>query len=80
MRPGYVSRNKDGEETYTPIKTKIVSLLAENNNLTYAIPGGLIGVGLLVDPSLTKNNKMVGNILGKIGELPELFSEITIKY
>lgn len=54
--------------------------MAENNNLTYAIPGGLIGVGLLVDPSLTKNNKMVGNILGKIGELPELFSEITIKY
>lgn len=55
-------------------------MLAENNNLTYAIPGGLIGVGLLVDPSLTKNNKMVGNILGKIGELPELFSEITINY
>ncbi len=30
------------------------------------MPGGLIGVGLLVDPSLTKEDRLVGNLLGII--------------
>lgn len=36
-----------------------------NSNLK--IPGGLIGVGLLVDPSLTRHDKLVGNVLGYSG-------------
>jgi len=30
----------------------------------YAIPGGLIAVGTLMDPSLTIADSLVGNILG----------------
>lgn len=47
-----------------PIKSKIVSLKAEENQLLYAIPGGLIAAGLLIDPSMTRNDRMVGNVLG----------------
>jgi len=42
-------------------------LLAENNNLLYAVPGGLIGVGLQVDPSITRNDRLIGNVLGYPG-------------
>jgi translation initiation factor 2 subunit 3 len=48
----------------------VESLEAERNDLLYAVPGGLIGVGLLIDPSLTRNDKMVGNVLGEVGSLP----------
>lgn len=48
----------------TPILSRIVTLKAENNKLLYAVPGGLIGVGLMVDPSITRNDRLVGNVLG----------------
>lgn len=37
-----------------------------------AIPGGLIGVGTLADPSLTRANKIVGQVVGKPGQMPEV--------
>ena len=55
-------------------------MLAENNDLLYAVPGGLIGVGLLVDPSMTRNDRMVGNVLGAVGALPNVYIEISIKF
>jgi len=64
IRPGRTLKDEKGEHRCIPIKSRIVSLLAENNNLLYAVPGGLIGVGLLVDPSLSRNDKLVGNVLG----------------
>lgn len=47
-----------------PIITKITSLEAEKNKLLYAVPGGLIGVGTTMDPSLTKADELVGNVIG----------------
>lgn len=52
---------------FKPIISKIVSLKADNNNLLYAVPGGLIGVGLKVDPSLTRKDNLVGHVLGLPG-------------
>ena len=43
MRPGMVSKDDDGKLTCKPIKSRIVSLFAEQNDLQYAAPGGLIG-------------------------------------
>lgn len=43
VRPGVVSRDQDGKLTCRPILSKIVSLYAEQNDLQYAVPGGLIG-------------------------------------
>src|SRR3954452_12510448 len=44
IRPGLVSR-AEGKIACTPIYSRIVSLYTENNDLKYAVPGGLIGVG-----------------------------------
>ena len=45
MRPGVVSKDAEGKINCKPIRSKIVSLLAEKNQLKFAVPGGLIGVG-----------------------------------
>lgn len=62
IRPGIFSRSQSGEVKVTPILTKINSLKAEKNSLIYAVPGGLIGVGLQVDPFLTKGDRLVGRV------------------
>ena len=46
IRPGSIVKDANGDIKITKIFTRIVSLQAEKNNLIYAIPGGLIGVGL----------------------------------
>ena len=43
MRPGIVSKTQDGKIQCRPILSRIVSLFAEQNELQYAAPGGLIG-------------------------------------
>lgn len=62
IRPGIISKLQGGETKVTPILTKIVSLQAEKNNLIYAVPGGLIGVGLKIDPFLTRGDRLVGRV------------------
>ena len=43
MRPGIVSKDEKGKLRWEPICSVIVSLFAEQNDLQYAVPGGLIG-------------------------------------
>lgn len=43
IRPGIVSKDAEGKLTCKPILSRIVSLFAEQNDLQYAVPGGLIG-------------------------------------
>lgn len=73
IRPGILAKDSKNNLVCTPVKTRIVSLLAENNDLLYAVPGGLIGAGLLIDPSMTRNDQMVGNVLGAVGQLPDIY-------
>ena len=80
IRPGHVRRDADGNIRCTPILSRILSLRAEANELQYAVPGGLIGVGLLVDPTLTRADKLVGQVLGVKGTLPGIFMEIDINF
>ena len=72
IRPGVVLKDASGYRSVTPIYSRIVSLKAEKNDLIYAIPGGLIGVGLKVDPFLTRGNRLVGKFLGHRGTLPHI--------
>ena len=46
VRPGIVSKDTEGKLTCKPIYSKIVSLFAEQNDLQYGVPGGLIGKSL----------------------------------
>jgi translation initiation factor 2 subunit 3 len=67
--PGYIQDNKvvdeenDPKWTYKPIYSTIESIATEKTELKEVIPGGLIGVGLSVDPALTAKDRLVGNIL-----------------
>ena len=42
------------------------------------MPGGLIGVGTQMDPTLTRADRLVGQVLGHAGTLPEVFGEIEV--
>ena len=44
VRPGVVTRDALGKFSCRPIKSKILSLYAEQNDLQFAAPGGLIGI------------------------------------
>uniref|UniRef100_A0A0R3RTZ4 protein-synthesizing GTPase n=1 Tax=Elaeophora elaphi TaxID=1147741 RepID=A0A0R3RTZ4_9BILA len=80
VRPGIVSKSSDGKVQCRPIFSRIVSLFAEQNQLQYAVPGGLIGVGTKIDPTLCRGDRLVGHILGAVGTLPDIFTEIEIAY
>ncbi|KAI1731641.1 elongation factor tu GTP binding domain-containing protein [Ditylenchus destructor] len=80
VRPGIVSKTADGRMQCRPIVSRIVSLFAEQNQLQYAVPGGLIGVGTKIDPTLCRGDRLVGHILGAVGTLPDIFTEIEIAY
>ena len=79
IRPGTISKKQNGEYEVQPLFSRIVSLRTENNELIYAVPGGLIGVGLKLDPFLTSKDKLIGRILGHPGKLPDIYSSIVVK-
>jgi translation initiation factor 2 subunit 3 len=82
IRPGliYKSDNKNIEFNCKPLKTKIISLKSEQNELEYAIPGGLIAMGLDIDPVLTISDRIVGQIVGYPGLLSGIAYELDINY
>ncbi|ERE63937.1 eukaryotic translation initiation factor 2 subunit 3-like protein, partial [Cricetulus griseus] len=49
-------------------------IIKEHNDLQYAVPVGLIGVGTKIDPTLCQADRMVGQVLGAVGALPEIFT------
>jgi translation initiation factor 2 subunit 3 len=62
--PGMITKNEETNTFYyNPLACKIESINSEKNNLTQAGPGGLIGIKLDVDPGLTVDDKLTGNIL-----------------
>jgi translation initiation factor 2 subunit 3 len=80
IRPGLVERDSKGKFKCTPIITTIYSLNSENNSLPIAGPGGLIGIGSRIDPTLCRADRLVGNLLGKRGSLPEMYADIEISF
>lgn len=80
IRPGIVSRDNSGALKCTPLFSKVISLNSEGNDLKYAVPGGLIGVGTQIDPTLCRADRLVGFVLGLKGKLPDIYSEIEINF
>ena len=68
------------EKGFEPMKAKVVSLLSgSGNNLEEAYPGGLIGVGTALDPASTRADRLVGNVVGKVGKMPKVISKMMVK-
>ncbi|CAG8026801.1 unnamed protein product [Penicillium nalgiovense] len=80
IRPGLVTKDEQGKIQCRPIFSRIVSLFAEHNDLKFAVPGGLIGVGTRVDPTLCRADRLVGFVLGHRGRLPAIYTEIEVNY
>jgi len=80
IRPGIVSKDEQGKIKCKPIFSRVVSLFAEHNDLKFAVPGGLIGVGTRVDPTLCRADRLVGFVLGLKGQLPDIYTDLEINY
>lgn len=81
VRPGIVSKTQDNSFNCVPILSKIITLFAEANDLKYAVPGGLIGVGTYIDPVLCKADRLVGQVMGIQGQtLPNVYTELEINF
>ena len=80
IRPGKMYRSQQtGQTRWTEIQSVVLTLMADNNHLMYAIPGGLLAVGTKVDPQFTRQDNMVGSIIGYPGHMPQVFIEIDVK-
>ena len=85
IRPGVLERREGGQgeaarTVCRPIRTRIVSLKSEQNDLQYAVPGGLIAVGTNVDPCLSKQDQLNGNVIGYPGKMPNVYESIEVKF
>lgn len=79
IKPGLLKGEKE-KEVYVPLLSKVVSLSAGKERLERAVPGGLIAVGTSLDPALTKADSLVGNILGKVGTLPDVADSLELEF
>ena len=69
MRPGRKVES-GGTIKWVPIRTMITTIHAGDEELDEAVPGGLIGIGTKLDPSITKSDALVGQVAGIPGKLP----------
>ena len=76
LLPGIIKGNKT-----IPLRAKVISLKTDDIDLEEAYPGGLIGFGLSLDPNLSKEDRLVGNIIvGVDDNLNTIFTKATIEY
>jgi translation initiation factor 2 subunit 3 len=73
IRPGLEIKGE-----WTPLHTKVESLTTCNKQVEKASPGGLVGVGTSLDPSLTGSDALSGNLCGAKGNLPPVKKEVEI--
>ena len=51
------------EDKYEPLKAKVLTIFSEKTSLQSAVCGGLIALGLDIDPGLTGDDALVGNVI-----------------
>ena len=73
IRPG-----KNTKKGLQPIKTKITTLHSGVSRKEIK-PGGLVAIGTSLDPSITKSDSLLGNVIGKPGTLPPVWERFNIK-
>ncbi len=76
--PGFKNESV-GEPKWDRIITEVRSLTSGALSLDKVRPGGLIGVGTGLDPSLTKSDSLVGHVLGYPDELPPIKEDFVMK-
>jgi translation initiation factor 2 subunit 3 len=77
LRPGR-QVEEGGQSEYREIRTSIRSLQAGGDIVDEVGPGGLLGVGTGLDPSLTKGDALAGQVAGPPGSLPPTWDSFTM--
>jgi len=77
VRPGR-EVEEGGATEYRSIETTVRSIQAGGQAVDEASPGGLLGVGTGLDPSLTKGEALAGQIAGPPGTLPPTWDSFTM--
>jgi len=80
IRPGLMTKDSNGIIHCHPLITIVRSLYSEQNSMKFAVPGGLIAIGTSLDPALTMGDRLVGQVIGKPGSLPEVYQDLQIKF
>ena len=78
IRPGR-EVDEEGQTEWRPLETTVRSLQAGNRDVDTAHPGGLLGVGTGLDPSLTKGDALAGQVAGEPGTLPPTREEFEME-
>lgn len=78
IRPGMIS-GRDGKFVCQPIITSICSVKTDSTELSEIVPGGLIGIRTDADPFYFKSDKLIGQIIGNVGKMPNVYSEISLQ-
>ncbi|MFC3477506.1 translation initiation factor IF-2 subunit gamma [Halobacterium litoreum] len=69
LRPGR-EVDEGGQTEWRSVSTDVRSLQAGGESVDTVSPGGLLGVGTGLDPSLTKGDALAGQVAGPPGSLP----------
>ncbi|KAA0007906.1 MAG: translation initiation factor IF-2 subunit gamma [Thermoplasmata archaeon] len=75
IAPGRIVE-KEGRQHWEKIVTTVSSIITGGQSVKEAGPGGLLAIGTLLDPALTKADAFVGKLVGKPGKLPEPQSKL----
>ncbi|WP_181685686.1 translation initiation factor IF-2 subunit gamma [Halorhabdus salina] len=77
LRPGR-EVEEGGQSEWRPVTTTARSLQAGGESVEEVTPGGLLGVGTGLDPSLTKGDALAGQVAGPPGTLPPVHDSFTM--
>ncbi len=78
IAPGY-KEDTGGETKWGRYITTIKSLTSGNITLEKAKPGGLIGLGTYMDPTITRADSLTGHVLSYPGELPPVHEKFVME-
>ena len=70
---------KNNNVTWEPIYSVITSLITANKNVKEVKPGGLIGIGTQLDPTITKGDSLTGKMVAKPGTLPDVLMAFSME-
>jgi translation initiation factor 2 subunit 3 len=74
IRPGR-EVEEGGQTEWRPVTSTVRSIQSGEELVDSAAPGGLLGVGTGLDPSLTKGDALAGQVAGEPGSLPPVWEE-----
>lgn len=74
IRPGLNENNK-----WTPLKTKINSIVCGNISVKEKGPGGSVAISTLLDPTLTKGDSLVGSVVGIPEKMPDTRFQLNLE-